>query len=677
MNASEDKPRGHGGDVHVERLLELLARLGLPSAPEAQAHAEALLREHVLRRAASAFERCGARALLVKGAALERTAYPLRGLRTMADIDLWAAPRDFEAASRALEVGGFIRLHHDARPLTKSGLVERQFVCTAGAMRLLVELHPTLEKVFADRLDFDEIAARSLPLDGLEPIRAPELIDHILLVALHASGHEYRHPVAYADLSVLLRAAQGQYGAPARDRELVRRARAASLATPLYVALTTLALLDPESVRPELLAALRPAVLRRAALDRMYDLSAFPPARREFRYGLPWMVRQAVLRDDLVRYGTTFARYAGLRGLERTIGQLSRAPFAHDRAAGAVQRAQDAAPSPTSMSGADTRTQSPPERSSPRRAPEAYELPLWVRAFLAVDAIATRLENGHAALRDELFLALIPASERVRVTAALYAKQRTYLPGGHRYEQGLFPWEERAIAHARFPKRGHVLVGAAGAGREARGLAALGYRVSAFDPCEAFVDAASSALEHQGEIRFARGAYEDLEPASRGVGPLAELLSQRDPRASEREVHAVVLGWGSLSHVAPHSARAKLLRDVRAVAPRAVVLTSFALHPDSPPVRVRALEAVGAAGDDQLAERRASKGRARDALRRIFSTLGAPGESGAGDHFYPDAGFLTMLWPDELYRIAFRAGYEVVLFEEGPYPHALLAPVTG
>jgi hypothetical protein len=279
-----------------------------------------------------------------------------------------------------------------------------------------------------------------------------------------------------------------------------------------------------------------------------------------------------------------------------------------------------------------------------------YRIPPWARALLAADRIAGRLASAREGLRDELLLAFIPPADRASLTAALYGRQDTYLPGGHRFESGLFGWEKRALDAPSFPRAGHVLVGAAGAGRELVALLDRGFSVTAFDPCAPFVEATRS-LVHGRAATVLEGSYDDLVTAANGRGgPLASL-------ASGPSFDAVVLGWGSLSHVLPGSARLDLLRAVRCLAPRAVVLASFMLRHDT----------------SALPE---SKGRLRDALRRAFSALGAPGPSEPGDTFFLDGGFFSHLSPDEIPRAAFESGYEVALFEDGPYPHAILVPLA-
>jgi hypothetical protein len=266
-----------------------------------------------------------------------------------------------------------------------------------------------------------------------------------------------------------------------------------------------------------------------------------------------------------------------------------------------------------------------------------------------VDRGAIRLQNLREGIRDEVLLAWIPPAERVALTATLYAGQSTYLPGGHRFEGGLFPWEKRALEAPAFPRSGRVLLGAAGAGRELAALVQRGFEVVAFDPCKPFVDAARGVAPPD-RATLIHASYRDLVDAAGGRGGPLGAAGAGAP------FDAVVLGWGSLSHVLPGVERVALLRAVHALAPRGPVLASFALDPE------RATPVPG-------------KGRVRDRLRRAFAALGAPGVSEDGDRFLPDTGFFSYLSGDEVIDLAWRTGYEVALFEEAPYPHALLVPV--
>src|SRR5262249_22445928 len=150
------------------------------------------------------------------------------------------------------------------------------------------------------------------------------------------------------------------------------------------------------------------------------------------------------------------------------------------------------------------------------------------------------------------------------LTAFVYADQRTYLPGGARFQGGLFGWERRALDAPVFPRSGRVLIGAAGAGRELCALVERGFSVVAFDPCAPFADAARKAAPRDGAT-VVQASYEDLVDAVEGRGGPLELLRAEPP------FDAVVLGWGSFSHVMPASARLALLRALRVLAPRGPV----------------------------------------------------------------------------------------------------------
>src|SRR4051812_4278985 len=109
-------------------------------------------------------------------------------------------------------------------------------------------------------------------------------------------------------------------------------------------------------------------------------------------------------------------------------------------------------------------------------------IPRWVRVVLAVDRVGALASRVQQTLRDEVLYAWTDADERAHTTAGLYDSQLQYAEGGDRFSAGLFEWERRAIATPPFPSRGTILLGGAGGGREVAGLAALGYRVIAFEP---------------------------------------------------------------------------------------------------------------------------------------------------------------------------------------------------
>jgi hypothetical protein len=606
----------------------LLRALRDPAAPlKAQnpsAHAEALLRAHVLAQVAAALHAASLVALLVKGAALAITVYPSPASRPMQDLDLLVRRASRDRVLAALAAAGGVVHADPERPLSRDFLGETAVILHAGATPFLVEIHTSLDNVVPRPIDDAGLFARAQPAPGLPGLLVPDAEDHALLIALHAAGHELHHPIALLDLELLLRRGLDL-------ATLVRRAEAWRLTTVMYAVMSALHALGAASVTAAHVAAFDPGPLRRALVERVHRPAAALDPPRPGGLGLPWILRQIPLRDDLAAYGLGVARYAAARAAER-LGERGAPPA--QQATRAMRR------DPTTMAAPAPREQD---------AAVKYQVPLWVKALLAVDRVTLRLDSLRDGLRDELLLAWIRQEDRAGLTAAVYAEQQTYLPGGHRFRSGLFAWERRAFDLPIFPRGGRVLVGAAGAGRELVALEERGFSVVAFDPCAPFADAARSVADPTRSTVI-HAAYEDLVAAAEGRGgPLAEAVAGPP-------FDAVVLGWGSLSHVLPASARASLLRAVHTLAPNAPVLTSFAIEVDS-----------SAAPD--------SKGRVRDALRRLFGALHAPGVSETGDHFFLNGGFFVYLAHDEIVRLAWDAGYEVAHYEDTSYPHAILVPL--
>jgi len=259
-----------------------------------------------------------------------------------------------------------------------------------------------------------------------------------------------------------------------------------------------------------------------------------------------------------------------------------------------------------------------------------------------------RTGNVLASLVDEALLAWVPVEARSELTASIYAKDTQYLPGGSRFRSGLFSWEEKVLSGPLFPRAGRVLLGGAGAGRELVALVARGYHVVAFDPCLRFADAARGTVTTDKAEVF-HASYEDLVVAMEGRG------GRLAPVAGGPRFDAAIVGWGSFSHILPSSKRAEVLRAIRLVCPGGPVLLSFGYIGGVP-------EVVG-------------KGRVRNVFRSAFAKLGAPVLSEDRDHFVRGIGFFSYLGRDEIEKVAADAGYAIALFEESPYPHAVLRPL--
>lgn len=262
----------------------------------------------------------------------------------------------------------------------------------------------------------------------------------------------------------------------------------------------------------------------------------------------------------------------------------------------------------------------------------------WVPAALGAGRAAALAARAVQAVRDEALAARLTTAEQEQMTLTLYARTQTYGPGGSAFDGGLFPWEEAVFSGPDWPGLGRVLVGAAGAGREALALARRGYEVTAFEPCASLAAQGHRLAMDTPGLRFLTGSYADMVAAAAGHGgPLADLAGPFD---------AVVLGWGGLSHVLAPAAREALLRAACALAPGGPVLASFLV----------------------AWPRGAAETRARNALRRVF------GASAEAPYFSPDAGFFHLFTAAEIAALAAAADCSVSLYRETPYPHALFSP---
>jgi hypothetical protein len=273
-------------------------------------------------------------------------------------------------------------------------------------------------------------------------------------------------------------------------------------------------------------------------------------------------------------------------------------------------------------------------------------LPRWVRALQTIDRAAYYGYRLHEIVRDELLFGFLDPRVWPEVTDTAYAALDTYLPGGSRFESGLFGWEEQALEHPAFPKRGRLLLGAAGGGRELRELSARGYEVVAFEPNERLLAGARAVGDSCGAIVH-QASYADLVRSQSGEGPLASL--RRAP-----PFDAIVLGWGSITHLLDPAEQDALFATLRKSWPRAPVLASFYTRVDpTPPSRSATL-----------------RRRLRDGLRHVG------GRARPGDQLtYVYAGGFAYCFSEiEIEGLAARAGYDVAAFAVEPFGHALLVP---
>lgn len=233
------------------------------------------------------------------------------------------------------------------------------------------------------------------------------------------------------------------------------------------------------------------------------------------------------------------------------------------------------------------------------------------------------------------------------LTFVMYACHPMAAP---RSENELNEWENAWISSDLPTPPATVLVGGAGKGREVRALHERGYRVVAFEPVQDFVRQAPSLKD----VIFLKGSYEDLAEPDTGE-------AERFCRAVESHApyDAVLLGWGSFSHVPTATLRSALLKKLRQLCPSGPVLASFWMDQE------------GANRD----RRRAWKW--GYGIGRAVARQRSP-QPDPRDFFSPGHGLSHVFTEQEFEELASSAGYRVFLRPrpEWDYPHATLRPLA-
>ncbi len=272
-------------------------------------------------------------------------------------------------------------------------------------------------------------------------------------------------------------------------------------------------------------------------------------------------------------------------------------------------------------------------------------LPIWARALLAVDGYARRGFRAYEVLRDELLLGRLDPGFYRELTARAYSIDRAaYLPGGARFEAGLFDWEAMVLDRIGLPPGARVLVAAAGGGRELATLLERGYEVVAFEPNEALLAGARAVSAKAGAGEVLSAALEHLvEAAVQGTGPLAGVSGPFE---------LVLLGWASFSHLTDAATHVAVLRAIRTLFPDAIVVASFLVRNDAP------------------------RGEPRRSARAIESMLRAVhgGAVNPALAYMPRAGVVYRFSPDEIGPIADASGYVVRHLDTARDGYTILEP---
>lgn len=269
------------------------------------------------------------------------------------------------------------------------------------------------------------------------------------------------------------------------------------------------------------------------------------------------------------------------------------------------------------------------------KSPAERILATLLRGQGALELLSARAGN----FLSGLALGLLDDAALVRLTISSYDRRGTY------NAQQIREWEVEWFEADLPPAPARLLVGAAGSGREVAHLEAQGYDVLAFEPAHRYV--CNANLTGGLGRPMLEGSYDDLlDQAS----PLYQQLSSSSP------FDAILLGWGSITHVPGQDRRIAMFRELRALCPSGPLLASFC-----------------------LAQGRTQPGlsRARNAGLRVARVLGGRGDDPSMDGISGSHGYAHWFTDEELQGLATESGYglkEAVLVTAFPYPHATFLP---
>ena len=183
--------------------------------------------------------------------------------------------------------------------------------------------------------------------------------------------------------------------------------------------------------------------------------------------------------------------------------------------------------------------------------------------YTRADELVRRAQDRARRWAEDLLGAALSADEQSDLGVHLYAAS----PPGSGAPADLWRWERTWFERRLPPSPALLLLGGAGAGREAAALTRMGYRVDAFEPVPALQPRCATAVAPDGEALI--GTYQDL---ARSV-----LNGQPGPldRFAGRRYQAVILGWGSFTHVLDASDRQQTLLACARLTPTGPILASF------------------------------------------------------------------------------------------------------
>ncbi len=192
----------------------------------------------------------------------------------------------------------------------------------------------------------------------------------------------------------------------------------------------------------------------------------------------------------------------------------------------------------------------------------------WITILLMLDPIVRGMFSvvrGAVACWEELILRSLDPSDWDTQNRRIYNSLGLYRSSFN--QQGLEIWEQTTFSQYLPKSPAHLLICAAGGGRESIALAKEGYLISVVEPVAELAKLAEAALPNESRGGVMVGTYRDL-------------IETKDLSSSlgREKFDAVILGAGSLSHISSAEERVKLFEKLRVLCPDGPLIMSWVRH---------------------------------------------------------------------------------------------------
>ena len=163
--------------------------------------------------------------------------------------------------------------------------------------------------------------------------------------------------------------------------------------------------------------------------------------------------------------------------------------------------------------------------------------------FRRADHWFSRLVQLASAIHEGFWLGCLSAEDLNVITAGHYQQSQEYSSPEHN-QRGLFDWET-AVLNRYFQPGAHILVAAAGGGREILALRRAGFQAEGFECSPALARAGDELFDQLGEPRGVILCAADEVPA----GPVI--------------YNGLIVGWSAYTHIPTQKRRVNFLEGLR------------------------------------------------------------------------------------------------------------------